>query len=251
MGELTPHLYFKKSNLIASIASIFLFGIILLGTAESFSYSRVSGNSEAYTIAPGHSLDIIFDDMNLYYWQKILLKIHIKSNKINLIQAGHYDLTDKSWKQFIHSFETGEIKKFEFQIKTGSNIYELSSLIHDSSLKQDCPDFACLNNRFGYIEGTLMCLSFGIKKNLKMGKGGMILTDNAEAVEALKKLRWSGRHEATPMGEDDIETMGYNSYITPEWAARGLMLLSVYPENHDDQSEPGGYPDLARYGFIK
>jgi dTDP-4-amino-4,6-dideoxygalactose transaminase len=102
-----------------------------------------------------------------------------------------------------------------------------------------------------YIEGTLMCLSFGIKKNLKMGKGGMILTDNAEAVEALKKLRWSGRHEATPMGEDDIETMGYNSYITPEWAARGLMLLSVYPENHDDQSEPGGYPDLARYGFIK
>jgi dTDP-4-amino-4,6-dideoxygalactose transaminase len=102
-----------------------------------------------------------------------------------------------------------------------------------------------------YIEGTLMCLSFGIKKNLKMGKGGMILTDNAEAVEALKKLRWSGRHEATPMGEDDIETMGYNSYITPEWAARGLMLLSVYPENHDDQSEPGGYPDLTRYGFIK
>lgn len=102
-----------------------------------------------------------------------------------------------------------------------------------------------------YIEGTLMCLSFGIKKNLKMGKGGMILTDNAEAVEALKKLRWSGRHETTPMGEDDIETMGHNSYITPEWAARGLMLLSVYPETHDDQSEPGGYPDLRRYGFIK
>jgi len=102
-----------------------------------------------------------------------------------------------------------------------------------------------------YIKGTLMCLSFGIKKNLKMGKGGMILTDSIEAVEALKKLRWSGRHEATPMAEDDIETMGYNSYITPEWAARGLMLLSVYPEHQDDQSEPGGYPNLSRYGFMQ
>ena len=156
LGELTPHLYFKKSNLVASIVSIFLFGIILLGTAESFAYSRVSSNSETYTISPGHSLDIIFDDMKLYYWQKILLKIYIKANKINLIQAGHYDLIDKSWKQFIHSFETGEIKKFKFQIRAGSNLYELRSLINDSSLNRDCPDFGCLNNRFGYIEGTLM-----------------------------------------------------------------------------------------------
>ena len=102
-----------------------------------------------------------------------------------------------------------------------------------------------------YIEGTLMCLSFGIKKNLKLGKGGMILTDNIDAVEALKKLRWSGRHESTPMPEDEVNDMGYNSYITPEWAARGLMLLSVYPEHHSDQHEEGGYPDLARYGFMK
>lgn len=102
-----------------------------------------------------------------------------------------------------------------------------------------------------YIEGSLMCLSFGIKKNLKLGKGGMILTDNLEAVENLKKLRWSGRVEGVPMSEDEIESMGHNSYITPEWAARGLMLLGVYPEEHPDQEEPGGYPDLAQYGFIK
>ena len=102
-----------------------------------------------------------------------------------------------------------------------------------------------------YIDGTLMCLSFGIKKNLKLGKGGMILTDSIDAVEALKKLRWSGRHESTPMSDDEVNTMGYNSYITPEWAARGLMLLGVYPQHHPDQYEEGGYPDLSRYGFIK
>ena len=72
-----------------------------------------------------------------------------------------------------------------------------------------------------------------------------------DAVEALKKLRWSGRHESTPMDEDEVSSMGYNAYITPEWAARGLMLLSVYPEQYPDQHEEGGYPDLCRYGFIK
>ena len=61
------------------------------------------------------------------------------------------------------------------------------------------------------IEGTLM-FTFGIKKNLKLGKGGMILTDNIDAVEALKKLRWSGHYESTPMPEDEVNDMGYNGY---------------------------------------
>tara|TARA_B100001094_G_scaffold324892_1_gene378267 strand:+ start:24761 stop:25396 length:636 start_codon:yes stop_codon:yes gene_type:complete len=102
-----------------------------------------------------------------------------------------------------------------------------------------------------YIKDTLMCLSFGIKKNLKLGKGGMILTDDEQAAGALKRIRWSGRTEGTSMAEDNIEELGYNAYITPEWAARGLMMLSVYPENHPDQHEAGGYPDLNRYNFIK
>ena len=42
-----------------------------------------------------------------------------------------------------------------------------------------------------------------------------------------------------------MEFLGYNSYITPEWAARGLMLLGVYPEHTEDQTE--GYPDLRNY----
>tara|TARA_Y100000356_G_C11245762_1_gene283829 strand:+ start:810 stop:1454 length:645 start_codon:yes stop_codon:yes gene_type:complete len=102
-----------------------------------------------------------------------------------------------------------------------------------------------------YIPNSLMCLSFGIKKNLKLGKGGMILCDDEEAVKALKKLRWSGRTEGVAMDRDEVGTMGDNSYITPEWAARGLMLLSVYPHHHPDQHEEGGYPDLAQYGFMK
>jgi len=98
-----------------------------------------------------------------------------------------------------------------------------------------------------YIKDTLMCLSFGIKKPLKIGKGGMVLTDSTEAYEALKKLRWSGRHEKTSYYEDDPEFMGYNSYITPEWAARGMMLLGVYPKHAEDQVEEPDYRDLTEF----
>lgn len=100
-----------------------------------------------------------------------------------------------------------------------------------------------------YLKGTLMCLSFGIKKPLKIGKGGVVLTDSLEAYEFLKKKRWSGRSENVRMDQDQMEFMGYNSYITPEWAARGMMLLNVYPEHAEDQTE--GYPDLRKYNLYE
>ena len=46
-----------------------------------------------------------------------------------------------------------------------------------------------------YIQGTFMCLAFHIKKHLKIGKGGMILCDDLEAVECFKKARYERRSE--------------------------------------------------------
>jgi len=102
-----------------------------------------------------------------------------------------------------------------------------------------------------YIKGTMMCLSFGIKKPLKIGKGGAILTDDLKTYKALKKLRWSGRDEKTPYSLDEPDFLGYNSYITPEWAARGMMLLSVYPKDAKDQIEEPDYRDLTTFEIFK
>ena len=41
-----------------------------------------------------------------------------------------------------------------------------------------------------YIPNTFMCLSFHIKKHLKIGKGGMILTDNKESVDWFREARY-------------------------------------------------------------
>ena len=58
-----------------------------------------------------------------------------------------------------------------------------------------------------YIPGSYMCLSFHIKKHLKIGKGGMILCDNEEAAKWFKARRYEGRTDGLKYPEDrDWET---------------------------------------------
>ena len=44
-----------------------------------------------------------------------------------------------------------------------------------------------------YIKNSYMCLSFHIKKQLPIGKGGMILTDDKKAFDWFKRSRYEGR----------------------------------------------------------
>jgi len=101
-----------------------------------------------------------------------------------------------------------------------------------------------------YIPNTFMCLSFHIKKHISIGKGGMILTDNAEAVEWFKKARYEGRSEKNYV-DDNIEMLGWNMYMTPLQASHGLSLMLNYPEHVQDLDEGGGYKDLTTNNVFK
>jgi dTDP-4-amino-4,6-dideoxygalactose transaminase len=101
-----------------------------------------------------------------------------------------------------------------------------------------------------YIENTFMCLSFHIKKNLGIGKGGMILTDNIDAVNWFKKARYEGRSEKY-YKEDNIDSIGWNMYMTPQDAAQGLCLMQNYPQHKSDQDEINGYRDLTEFEVFK
>lgn len=102
-----------------------------------------------------------------------------------------------------------------------------------------------------YMPGSYMCLSFHIKKHIKIGKGGMILTDNKEAVEWFKKARYEGRSEKF-YKEDDIDMLGWNMYMTPQEAAHGLALMQNIPQHNSDLDEHGnGYRDLKEFSVFK
>lgn len=96
-----------------------------------------------------------------------------------------------------------------------------------------------------YIPDSFMCLSFtGPHKHLKLSKGGMILTDDEEAMKWFKRKRFSGRNEISYF-EDSFDTIGWNFYMMPEIAARGILLMSGMPKHNEDIELE--YPDLSQY----
>jgi dTDP-4-amino-4,6-dideoxygalactose transaminase len=102
-----------------------------------------------------------------------------------------------------------------------------------------------------YIPESFMCLSFHIKKHLKIGKGGMILCDSEKAVKWLKARRYEGRTDGLEYHEDMIDEEGWNMYMTPEQAARGLTLMQSYPEHMPDIPENPPYRDLTEFDLFK
>jgi dTDP-4-amino-4,6-dideoxygalactose transaminase len=103
-----------------------------------------------------------------------------------------------------------------------------------------------------YIPDTFMCVSFtGPYKNLKLSKGGAILTDNYQAYLWFKRARFSGRRECS-YHDDNFDMLGWNFYMMPEIAARGLLLMTQFydittgkPIHNEDLELP--YPDLSKF----
>ena len=79
----------------------------------------------------------------------------------------------------------------------------------------------------GYIPGTFMCLSFQYQKHLSLGRGGAILCDNENDYIELKKMSYDGRLPDVPWMKQNINTLGYHYYMTPETAQLGLDKLSM------------------------
>jgi hypothetical protein len=106
-----------------------------------------------------------------------------------------------------------------------------------------------------YVPKSHMCVSFtGPYKTLKLSKGGAILTDDYQAMLWFKRARFSGRRECS-YHDDNFDMIGWNFYMMPELAARGLLLISQFynldgsKKQMDDLELP--YPDLSKYEIYK
>ena len=103
----------------------------------------------------------------------------------------------------------------------------------------------------GYIPGTFMCLSFQFQKHLSLGKGGMILTDSYDDYIQLQKMSCDGRSRANPWAEQNITTVGYHYYMTPETAKLGLEKLPSAKETKAKIWTNNNYPFLPRMDAFK
>lgn len=93
---------------------------------------------------------------------------------------------------------------------------------------------------------SLQCLSFQIKKTLCIGRGGMILTDDKEAVDWLRLASYDGRDLSLPYDHPyHVKMNGYHYYMTPEDAARGILLMDQI-KTEGDSAGWENYPDLRK-----
>lgn len=107
-------------------------------------------------------------------------------------------------------------------------------------------DAAVLWQKNGYIEGTLMCLSFQIKKAIPVGKMGAILTDNEKAYKWLKLASYDGRDLSTPYdSENHLKMLGWHMYATPEDCARAILLMDQIEEKGSYMGYEN-YPDVSK-----
>jgi dTDP-4-amino-4,6-dideoxygalactose transaminase len=101
-----------------------------------------------------------------------------------------------------------------------------------------------------YVKDTLQCLSFtGAYKHLKLSKGGAILTDSYDAYRWLKRARYSGRRECN-YHNDNLDMIGWNFYMMPELAARGLLLMGQFYDGItpiENKDKRISYPDLSQF----
>ena len=112
-------------------------------------------------------------------------------------------------------------------------------------------DGAVLWEKDSYIPNTFMCISFQFRKHLSLGRGGIILCDNKEAASELKKMSYDGRLPDTPWRGQNIDTMGYHYYMTPETAELGLSKLDNAINTSPNKWSIEDWPDLTKMKIFK
>jgi dTDP-4-amino-4,6-dideoxygalactose transaminase len=138
------------------------------------------------------------------------------------------------------NFETVEGKTIKgmYQLK-GSNVWD-SALTFTADM---------------YKSNQHICVSFtGPYKHFKLSKGGAILTDSLDAYHWFKRARYSGRRECS-YHDDHLDMIGWNFYMMPELAARGVLLMNQFynidgsKKHNQDLELP--YPDLSKFEVYK
>jgi len=191
------------------------------------------------------------DELSKYTGAKYVVTVDNQSNAIFLalmyenISGKEISIPSRTYPsipcEIIHA--GGKVKFDKVEGNTLKGAYQLKpTKVWDSALRFTADM---------YIPNTFMCISFtGAYKHFKLSKGGAILTDNHDAYLWFKRSRNSGRRECS-YHDDNFDMLGWNFYMMPELAARGLLLMNQFynidgtKKLNDDLELP--YPDLSKF----
>jgi dTDP-4-amino-4,6-dideoxygalactose transaminase len=112
-------------------------------------------------------------------------------------------------------------------------------------------DAAVLWEKNSYVPNTFMCVSFQYQKHLSLGRGGVILLDDETDYLSLKKMSYDGRLPNVPWRDQDIDTVGFHYYMTPETAQLGLNKLQTAIDTPPRKWVVTDWPDLTEMQIFK
>ena len=112
-------------------------------------------------------------------------------------------------------------------------------------------DAAVLWEAGSYIAGSYMCVSFQFQKHLSLGRGGVILFDKEEDFDTLKRMSYDGRSPDESWSVQNIKTIGYHYYMTPETANLGLRKLPEAMQRTPKKWVYTDWPDLTTMDVFK
>lgn len=118
-------------------------------------------------------------------------------------------------------------------------------------ITDDIIDAAVFWEEGGYIPNTYMCVSFQFRKHLSLGRGGIILFDKEEDFDILKRMSYDGRSPDESWSVQNIKTIGYHYYMTPETAELGLKKLPAAIETPPKRWVYTDWPDLTEMDVFK
>ena len=103
-------------------------------------------------------------------------------------------------------------------------------------------------NMYKYHKDSIQCVSFQQKKRLNIGRGGAILLDDRELAKKLRRMVYDGRKRHISNREEilnhpDNIILGYHMNMTPDEAAKGVLLLNQLPEYKIKGYQD--YPDIS------
>ena len=205
----------------------------IYNVTENFEEELVRYTGAKYAVALDNMSNALF--LALYY-EKNIAK-NIITNTISIPNRTYPSVPC----EIIHAGLKVKFNKTQGKYLTGA--YNLGgSNVWDSALRFTADM---------YLPQTHMCISFtGPYKHFKLSKGGAILTDNLEAYYWFKRARYSGRRECS-YHDDNLDMIGWNFYMMPELAARGLLLMKQFynmdgsKKENQDLTLP--YPDLSKF----
>jgi len=102
-----------------------------------------------------------------------------------------------------------------------------------------------------YQKNTFQCISFQQKKAINIGKGGAILLDNKKAYKKLKRMTWDGRDSSISVKNDKNIILGYHMNMTPDDAAKGILILNQFNNENSFFKNYKNYPNISKLKLFK